>query len=321
MKRIAWIKLLLITQVLSACGSGGIPSVVTMRIVNDEGVPIPDLAFLCWFYSPSGSVQVEAKTDNQGMAIVSGLLRGPFNVRLEHDGYYPTRRKFELTRDEYLARKPWNPTLEIEFRRIRNPIPMFVKELVNPHVSLRLKGGGYNTNSFAQYDMLKADFLPPYGEGEVADVEFIWKIDIYSYDKWDLPLNYDTYFNLKFSNDADGIMRGEVHGLETGLEGSTYIAAYEAPLEGYSNSISFFAKVKKWERETNNDEHPLYYFRVRTQTNEVGEIANAYYGKIYGTLDAPFVYYINLTSNDQNIEYDQLNNLNENFRATRRIAP
>ena len=54
--------------------------------------------------------------------------------------------------------------------------------------------------------------------------------------------------------------------------------------------------------EENDDKHYLYYIRIRTQTNELGQVTNALYGKIYGRINANFLSLVNPTPNDRNIE-------------------
>lgn len=66
-------------------------------------------------------------------------------------------------------------------------------------------------------------------------------------------------------------------------------------------------------------ENRHFCFRIRTKKNEKGEIVEAYYGKIYGDIGTvadkknlygvTFLYYLNLNTNDRNLEWDRKNNL------------
>jgi len=61
--------------------------------------------------------------------------------------------------------------------------------------------------------------------------------------------------------------------------------------------------------ESTDDQHYLYYFCIRTQTNEVGQVTNALYGKIYGQINGSFTYFLNPTPNDRNVEHDPKRNV------------
>lgn len=309
-------------SILNACATG-IPTVATLNVKNDVGEPVPALSIRGVLDSnPLGiSNEFTVMTDSNGVAVVKGELYNKLRVWLEKDGYYKMDLKTGLaTQNDYLTLKKWEPEFDIQFRRIRNPIPLFVQRVENPHVSTRTPNNAYNTNGFSQYDLLKADFLPPYGQGEVVDMEFAIKMDIHKWADTGWARDYDIYFSISIPNGADGIMRGEPYG--TGSQGSSFKSDYEVPLEGYTNEISYYTKRRYTglytvSDDTNNDAHMLYYFRVRTQTNELGQVTNAYYGKIYGRIDSTFTYYLNPTPNDRNIEYDRKNNLNPKDEARR----
>ena len=136
-------------------------------------------------------------------------------------------------------------------------------------------------------------------------------MNIYSKDGDGLAVDYDTLSEIRMTNVLDGICRGIPDGDkgENKSEGSWYISAYEAPLDGYTNVITIYERIRGMKAESNDDGHYLYYFRIRTQTNELGQVTNAFYGKIYGRLNGNFTYYLNPTPNDRNIEFDLNRNL------------
>ena len=68
------------------------------------------------------------------------------------------------------------------------------------------------------------------------------------------------------------------------------------------------------------DKSRCYCFRVRSKFDDKGNLVDAYYGKVYGDfkihahinigLDiVKFLYYLNPTPNDRNLEWDMKNNL------------
>ena len=125
------------------------------------------------------------------------------------------------------------------------------------------------------------------------------------------------------TNVMDGICKGKPDGV-VGGEGSAFISNYKAPLGGYTNAISFYRNVRGKERnaiaESNDDKHYLYYFRIRTQTNELGQVTNALYGKIYGQINGCFTYFLNPTPNDRNVEFDPKRNLFMNLKSMEHVG-
>jgi hypothetical protein len=73
-----------------------------------------------------------------------------------------------------------------------------------------------------------------------------------------------------------------------------------------------------------------YVFRVRSVTNEMGIVTNAYFGKFssdieYGGASAKgsylkFTYYLNPTPNDRNLEFDPKRNLFTDLKPTEQVT-
>ena len=81
--------------------------------------------------------------------------------------------------------------------------------------------------------------------------------------------------------------------------------------------IFFFDKLSS--NKTNIDKRRCYYFRIRTELDKSGNVTRALYGKIYGDFqligdgkkinDIKFLYYLNPTLNERNLEWDMKSNL------------
>lgn len=146
------------------------------------------------------------------------------------------------------------------------------------------------------FDCLKADWLPPYGEGIKADIEF--SITRYRKDGtlWDL-------FQVKFLNANDGFMR-----IEGAYADGMCIRECPKRLD-LMNELLYL-------RENNKDvnfKQQDYVFRVRTQLTPSGEVLSAYYGKLYDAFYfnileegwmCDFEFYLNPTPNDRNLEFN-----------------
>ena len=77
--------------------------------------------------------------------------------------------------------------------------------------------------------------------------------------------------------------------------------------------------MSRTEYKDNFEEDRCYYIRIRTEFDESDNVRKAIYGKIYGDFkledkkngikDVSFLYYLNPTPNDRNLEWDMKNNL------------
>lgn len=308
--------LLLATSV--AVAQQGIPAAVKLRVSDDAGSPVTNAAVDGCFLdlSQSGArISFKGVTDTNGIFLAKGETVLGVYARFARDGFYPTtlKKTIEYTRRAdgkgYERIDRWDREIPVLFKRIRNPIPMFIRGVENQYISAFEGVGKYRLSGASSYDFVKGAFLPPNGNGQVADIEFVWKMSIYSKDGDGLAVDYDTLCEIRMTNAADGVCRGTPDGAESGQLGSLYFSAYEAPIEGYTNILFFSEKVRGTKAESNDDQHYLYYFRIRTQTNETGRVTNALYGQVHGQINGRFTYYLNPSPNCRNVEFDPKRNL------------
>ena len=83
----------------------------------------------------------------------------------------------------------WQPddlVVTVSIQRVEHPIPLFVKR-----VELRDNkngiGGFDGTNSVLRFDLMKGDWLPPYGKGDVGDVCFVSQLGLTGTERRFLP--------------------------------------------------------------------------------------------------------------------------------------
>lgn len=285
----------------------------TLAVVDEEKKPIKgadaSISFMRSKTSGWGGKTnfIEGKTDEHGMYTGEGTTQkyGVYGAR--YNGYYSTSFKYEGFTGVsgifgFRKWQPWNPTLEVVLRKIKNPIPMYA----------------YNTewidipknNEFIGYDLIKHDWVTPYGKGITADLLFLLDKDMRAKD------DYDAYLTLKFSDPLDGIQSV----LVDKEQGSEYRLAYHAPNLGYENKL----EKHKYRRKnktyvTSYKDEQNYYFRVRSN----GDEENSLYGKIHGNIEFSrfgdsngairFTYYLNPTKGDTNIEFAPQKNLFDDF--------
>ena len=268
-------------------------------LVNDEaGIPVEDVA-VRGFFITDGLKNVERDshsdvTNVDGEARLAGKEEIYVDLETGKPNFYQSKRRQVVNQQK-------SATVKIVLRPKRNPIPMWAKTVV---VNARPDLGRENGVQFG-YDFVAGDFVSPNGSGSVSDL-----LITHSYDK----IDSETYsFNIQvgFSNPGDGLIPFYI---EERFRDSAYRSAYHAPEEGYENVLNLY-KARDAEAGTdlgNLDSQRNYYFRVRTVTNEHGEIISAHYGKIYGEFPS-IVYYMNPTPNDRNLEFQPGRNLHKNL--------
>ena len=207
--------------------------------------------------------------------------------------------------------QPWNPTIDLVIKRVLNPIPMYARYLRSGDFSIP----AYNVS--LGYDLVKSDWLPPYGNGETSD--FIFRLDSQlGKTRADGIQLFDAVLSLTFSNEGDGIQEIMV----PVRKGSIFRLPRFAPETGYSNKwvSKTFANEDSDYCEFKEDQN--FIFRVRTKKDDKGRIVSALYGKIVGPLfyevrargaNMQMKYYLNPTPNDRNLEFDPKQNLLKNL--------
>jgi uncharacterized protein YceK len=270
-----------------------------IQVSDDEGNPLSRVSI-----KGLGLRSVTGITDSRGM------FRWPSDsvqeVTLSKSGYYDTKGlpdRHKLNTAELAGAK--TNILNVILKEIRNPIPMYAKRLWETKIPAYGVPLGY--------DLVRGDWLPPYGRGVTSD--FIFRLDcqfggLRPIDNGQL---FDATFALSFSNSGDGIQ--EV----TQWPGSVLRLPRYAPSDGYERK--WVEKGYRNENSSSGSQAKDYFFRVRTKKDDNGRIVSALYGKIQNSLHAEVVksgswlrltYYLNPTPNDRNMEFDPKQNLMEN---------
>lgn len=281
-----------------------------------------------WDNTPPANLD-KKRTNEKGVCQLSGKTdagRSYFGV--EKDGYYNLRYtgiKFSDHSFWKLGRwLPDNLIITARLDRVIHPIPLFV---VQPHLRQWKKVFGNrrsidqastsNTVS-ASYDLMLGQWLPPFGNGEYADLMVEAKTEPLGIDEYNLPdhktTRYKTTQKITFTGEGNGI-------IEMPFDPMAKLHIRIAPTNGYN--CTSIIRWKAWQGvkeqyKTSYNENRCFAFRIRTQKDAKGNIVKTYYGKIYGDVNfmeynAPMgTYYLNTNPNDPNLEYDMKNNLNRN---------
>ena len=217
--------------------------------------------------------------------------------------------------------QPDNLVVTIKLQRVEKPIPLFVKQIFS-RASDSVSSNYFDIGKGKmQFDMIKGSFLPPIGKGEHADICFT------RLEREDLGIGttfrgsitapaYKDSMSIRFTGEDNGLV-------EVPSEKTAGIKIRTAPEDGYTPDYLVTKgrdKNVKYFSSSNPDRN--FAFRLRTKKDKNGKIVSAYYGKIYGDIEikkpytvevsvaAPsFMYYLNPTPLDRNLEWDMKTNL------------
>lgn len=225
--------------------------------------------------------------------------------------------------------QPDNVVVTIALQRVEHPIPLMVKraEWRNWRKGLL---GLQGSNAVLRLDMMMGDWLPPYGHGETADLEIASELRITGKDRkysfaaraeadvffYDLvqtirPMGADDCISGQNPDPALGIRIR--HGSDEGRGGR--IVRRQGRRKRFSMGGEWYGK-----HFDDTDDSRCYTFRIRSRYDGKGDLAEAYYGKAYGDfrfegdlergiISVSFLYYLNPTSLDRNLEWDMKTNL------------
>ena len=256
---------------------------VTAVLSDGEGNPVRGVPVTLWTGENSERRfhQIFRRVSNRaGRASARGWAQTGVGCSTAGNVYYPSRGERLIAFAETPREARHSVEIPIPMRRVRNPVRMRV---------------GYfstaNTRPGVCFDLVKGDYLPPYGRGEAADMAAVWRQT-----GGDGAHSGDTTYDLLFTNGVDGVTAAADR-LTDDPWMCDFQSDYAAPASGYTNRLHFASTrigtpFTRW---------GVRYFRIRTMTDSEGAVTNALYGKIYGTPDL-FRYYVNPTPNDRNVE-------------------
>ena len=314
----------------------------------ETGLPISGVNVAGWFsnsngwkaWTESAPESVDNKTtDKNGFCHVSGETNtGETGVNIRHppSGYYPNcfcvRYTFtDKPKWPFMQWRPTNAVITAALHRVVNPIPLFVKKAGRKFDVDWPKEGDEGTNSVLRYDFIVGDWLPPDGKGLTADFTISAKMATSRHvDRWLRIDNsegsrttrfYMVSYEFTYCGEGNGIVRSDV-------PKSAISFVRNADVDNYVQSLfKVHGRRRKivgpnvyYEDFSDTDKRLCYTFRIRSKFDKAGNLVEAYYGKIYGDIclhgnwkegynGISFLYYLNPSPNDTNLEWDMKNNL------------
>jgi len=279
---------------------------VILKISDENGRPIAGAQVSIGYHAERRPGQSEAEyrenpAELEGQTGIDGVFTAShadtsrtIRIDVKKANYYPIAITHQMYMpgqfDEQTVNASRNPKINMVLKPIMKPTAMYAKRITN----LRIPA----FNKAIAYDLMVGDWVAPYGKGLSADLFFS-----------DTHTNAQSGYILGiiFPNPHDGIQEFAIPDAE---QGSRLRSGYEAPIDGYQ---------PQYEQTRLPDPNRGYYFRVRTKTDNRGNIVSAYYGKIYGDIPQ-FAYYLSPTPNDRNVEFDPGHNLLKNQTPLERVS-
>ena len=275
---------------------------VILRVVDERGEPVADAnAVVAYQISPEKGEVVKGMTDAQGCYATKGRCNSIVNIEVTKAGFYDSHIRESVAKEpteKVVATRRWTQVpvqLTVVLKTVRKPIKMTVRSVdFKPYPA---------TNEIVKLDLEMLEWCPPYGRGKHDDLHLV-------FDGWRNPrewLDFHEHLTVSMPNCVDGFYRQKIDGqskLRYSYEANTN-AVYEKAFE-FRHVMKPGGKAES--KRLEKDEYLVY--RVRTQTNELGQVTHAHYGRI----GEKFSQYIGLsikawfnpTDNDTNLESEDV---------------
>ena len=150
---------------------------IHLRVVDDMGEFVTNASVRAVMHLFASEYSMFGTTDTNGVYVTKGKTDGNYiEFFVGKDGYYGSKAKVvyaSMTEPHEVKDGKWQPyggELKIELRKIRNPISLSPTSTGNYSYTKTL-------NTWVGFDLLKRDFVKPYGNGEVADFEVFFRRD------------------------------------------------------------------------------------------------------------------------------------------------
>jgi len=294
---------------------------LTLKVVDEEGRPVADAsARIGAERRPVGDessgkgVFAEGVTDPNGYfsGVVETWNASQAGYRVQKEGHYGVWLTYRSKSPINGKWQPWNPTVEVLLKQIKNPVPMYAKN-VTAEVPV--------SHADVGYDLVEGDWVAPHGKGVAADMILHCDGEVQD------DRNYRGTLTVSFPGAGNGLIPFEIAQPKI----SPLRMPYHAPEDGYG-STQTWRSVRRYNAQTRKNEEYIddssptrnYFIRVRSELDANGKVLKAMYGKIHAPFifDArginpwgrtkkqyvAFTYYLN-PDGTRNIEYDPTRNL------------
>lgn len=314
----------------AVCAVGDTAKFSVFVVDVDTRAPLRGVEVKAWFENnigwrawnePTPYITDVQTTDNAGRCRMTGKTNtGKVSCWVENapDGYYKALGETWTFKSKSIfgTWQPDNVVVTVALDRVEKPVPLYVRNLVFPTGKL-VEEMSDVVKGPVSYDFLKGDWLPPWGDGEVGDIIFrrLPREDL------GIGVNGRGQTNKSFRDVVAVDFHGNGNGMvEAPVSATSWLKIRLSLASGFqSHYEQSCGRGKDLTAFRMRDENKCFCFRIRTKFDDKGNVVEGYYGKIYGDVvmkwsylgvsRVGFLYYLNPTPNDRNLEWDMKNNL------------
>ncbi|ALC17508.1 hypothetical protein DSOUD_2770 [Desulfuromonas soudanensis] len=254
----------------------------------------------------------DGSTNLEGKFTATGSCNGHISYGAKKEGYYDSYYVYDFKEKNSFGWEPWNPELKVVLRKIENPVPMYARR-----AKIEIPVAGKEIG----FDLVKYDWVIPYGKGTIGDFTVYLDMD----DKG--GNDYEYKFKIYFPEKYDGFYTYD----EEIEKGSSFKLPRIADMDGYYDkeiNILMVGLKRGSKLSWKNNRH--YIFRVRSEEKH-GKFTRGMYGKIFsdiklltarkkgGIPSLSFTYYLN-PDFTRNLEFDPKRNLFGNLPDSERVT-
>ncbi|WP_298268446.1 hypothetical protein [Geobacter sp.] len=276
---------------------------ISVKVVDEEERPIEGAKIeLCFYGGCLTKDATKGSTNKDGSFSSLGSSRdGVTGGVVKKEGYYNSVFHHDFFIKSSGVWKPWNKQIKVVLRPVVKPVPMYVRNRSFQFPAI---------NKDLGFDLMKADWVPPYGAGVHRD--FIFRVERIYKDSD----NFDATLTITFPNKYDGIRLIKDNRGGDFSVGSRFQLPRIAPEEGYQPKMMKRVSSGIYGSRAAKEDDNNYIFRVRSES-ESGKLKRAMFGKILGDIRFGPIggnggfemhYYLN-PDYTRNLEFDPKKNL------------
>ncbi len=268
------------TTFQEACHKGA-DARVEFRVVDDEGHPVCGASVNAFFDMTDRSKgrRVIVQTDTNGVCVAEAKTMGVIEVDVSREGFYRSGdlisfinmgHEHEVKNGKW---QPWGMVKKITLLPVKNPQAriadtpkwMWTKEI----------------NKWIGFDLVRYDYVKPYGNGDYADIEVFFE--------WDGALGPKDYQGMALKIRFLDKYAGGYYADKT--PGSEYVGVYQADTHGdYKTEFTYSERVSSRNKRGYASSYERHFFdpskvlvaRSRCKLNEDGTLKTAQYFQLYG---------------------------------------
>ena len=261
--------------------SKGAKAKVEFRVVDDAGCPVKGANVNVFFDMADRSKgrRVIAQTDTNGVCVVEEKTKGILEIEVSREGYYRSTdlisfigmgHEHEVENGKW---QPWGMVKQITLLPVKNPTARiadtpdwkWTKEI----------------NKWIGFDLMKYDFVEPYGSGKDSDMEVMFD--------WDGAWRQEEYKGMSLKIRFPVKFAGGYYAERT--PGSEYIGIYHANVNaGYTTEFTYSERVSSRNKRGYAASYERHLFdlskvlvvRSRCKLNKDGTLKTAHYFQLYG---------------------------------------